>query len=711
MYILLLSIHGLIRGHDLELGRDPDTGGQTKYVVDLARALGVRPEVDRVDLVTRRVLDPAVSEDYGVPIEPLSGDARIVRLVAGPEAYIRKEQLWDHLDALVDNLHDWLRGQGRWPDLIHSHYADAGYVGVRLASLLGVPLVHTGHSLGRDKRQRLLAAGMEGAEIDRRYNMVRRIDAEEETLANADLVITSTRNEIEEQYGLYDYYRPERMVAIPPGTDLEQFRPPANGDPPPAFWSQVERFLDEPAKPLILALSRADPRKNLSTLVRAYGRSAELQALANLLIVAGNRDDIRELDEGAAAVLTEVLLQIDADDLYGRVAVPKHHRADEVPEIYRLASASRGVFINPALTEPFGLTLLEAAASGLPLVATENGGPVDIIGNCGNGLLVDPLDPDAIARALLRILERPKTWARFATQGLAGVREHYSWEAHAQTYLEQVRPLPERHVSIPDSRPLRRAIQYRDRALFSDLDQSLLGDPQGVEQFAETLRRNRRCTNFGIATGRRLDRALALLKRHGLSTPDVLITSLGTQIHYGAQLVPDEHWAEHLDHLWKPAAVRRALAGLPGLTPQPRGEQGRFKASYLYDPATAPSVDEINTLLRSQDLTANVIHSFGQYLDLVPLRASKGQALRYVAHRFGIPLEHVLVAGGSGADEDMMRGNTLAVVVANRHHEELSQLADLERIYFAQRPHALGILEAIGHYDFFRTCRVPEAQG
>lgn len=708
MYILLLSIHGLIRGHDLELGRDPDTGGQTRYVVDLARALGARPEVDRVDLVTRRVLDSVVSEDYGVPIEPLSEKARIIRLEAGPEGYIRKEQLWDHLDALVDNLHDWLRKQGRWPDLIHSHYADAGYVGGRLSHLLGVPLVHTGHSLGRDKRQRLLAAGVEGTEIDRRYNMVRRIDAEEETLGNADLVITSTRNEIEEQYGLYDYYHPERMVAIPPGIDLDQFRPPATGEPPPPFWSEVERFLDEPDKPLILALSRADPRKNLSTLVRAFGESPELRERANLLIVAGNRDDIRELDEGAAAVLTEVLLQIDAFDLYGRVAIPKHHRAEEVPGIYRLTSASRGVFINPALTEPFGLTLLEAAASGLPLVATESGGPVDIIGNCENGLLVDPLDSEAIAAALLEILKEPKTWGRFSGNGLAGVRGHYSWEAHAETYLEQVRPLPERHVPIPDTRPLRRAIQYRDRALFSDLDQSLLGDPQGVEQFAETLRKNRRCTNFGIATGRRLDSALRLLKRHGLPAPDVLITSLGTQIHYGSQLVPDDHWGEHLDHLWKPAAMRRALAELPGLSPQSKSEQGRLKVSYLYDPAVGPSVEEINALLRSRDLAANVIHSFGQYLDLVPIRASKGQALRYVAHRFSIPLEHVLVAGGSGADEDMMRGNTLAVVVANRHHEELSQLADLERIYFAQRPHAFGILEAIAHYDFFRTCRVPE---
>ena len=92
----------------------------------------------------------------------------------------------------------------------------------------------------------------------------------------------------------------------------------------------------------------------------------------------------------------------------------------------------------------------------------------------------------------------------------------------------------------------------------------------------------------------------------------------------------------------------------------------------------------------------------------MPARASKGQALRYVAQRLDIPLENILAVGGSGADEDMMRGNTLAVVVANRHHEELSQLIDQERIYFAAQPHAMGILEAIEHYDFFGSCEVPQ---
>lgn len=107
-YILLISIHGLIRGHDLELGRDADTGGQTKYVVDLARSLSEQAGVAQVDLVTRRVVDPAISSDYQLALEPLTHNSRIIRIEAGPDAYLPKEQLWDHLDSFMDNLVNWL---------------------------------------------------------------------------------------------------------------------------------------------------------------------------------------------------------------------------------------------------------------------------------------------------------------------------------------------------------------------------------------------------------------------------------------------------------------------------------------------------------------------------------------------------------------------------------------------------------------------------
>lgn len=332
-YILLISVHGLIRGHDLELGRDADTGGQTKYVVDLAKSLAVHADVERVDLVTRLVDDPAVSDDYARPIEVLGEQCDIVRIEAGPPEYVPKEQLWDHLDSFTDNLIEWLNRQPRLPDVIHSHYADAGYVGVRVANLLGIPLVHTGHSLGRDKRKRLLARGVSRDAIETTYNMSRRIDAEEEILANADLVITSTHNEVERQYGLYNYYDPSRMTVIP-GTDLEQFHPPDSGENI-AFARQLEVFLKSPEKPLVMALSRADERKNLLTLIEAFGESNALRETANLLIIAGNRDDIRDLEPGPQSVLTNILLLVDAYNLYGKIAIPK----GICPVMYRKSTA------------------------------------------------------------------------------------------------------------------------------------------------------------------------------------------------------------------------------------------------------------------------------------------------------------------------------------------------------------------------------------
>ena len=703
----MISVHGLIRGYDLELGRDADTGGQTKYVVDLASALAEREDVEQIDLITRRLIDPAVSDDYAQTLESLSDKARIVRIEAGPEEYIPKEQLWDHLDSFMDNLVTWLNEQPRMPDLVHSHYADAGYVGVRLANLLGVPLIHTGHSLGRDKRKRLLARGLSREEIETTYNIERRIDAEEEVLANADLVITSTHNEIENQYDLYNYYDPNRMSVIPPGTDLRQFHPVSDDDKI-SFATQVGRFLNDPDKPLILALSRPDERKNILTLIEVYGESKQLQQAANLLIIAGNRDDIRDMDTGAQGVLTNILLLIDSYNLYGRVAIPKSHRPNEVPEIYRLAAASGGIFINPALTEPFGLTLLEAAASGLPVVATENGGPVDIIANCSNGLLVDPLDKNAITSALLKLLQDRDAWSRASKNGIEGVRRHYSWQAHAESYMSKIQKLSGKYKPIPSGKPVR-MLRYRDRAIFTDLDQNLIGNPAALQEFVEIMRENRKCVTFGIATGRRIDSALALMKKHAILTPDILISSLGTRIHYGKALTVDGYWANHIDHDWSPNQILRVMAEIPGIKLQPKTSLTPFKLSYYYDPEQAPPVEEIITLIRQQELTANVFSSFGQFLDIVPSRASKGQALRYVSQRLDIPLEQTLVAGGSGADEDMMRGNTLAVVVGNRHHEELSQLVDQERIYFAGQPHALGILEAIEHYDFFNSCEVPLA--
>jgi len=709
LYIALLSIHGLIRGKDLELGRDADTGGQTLYVVELARALALQPNVAGVALITRRIDDAAVSRDYAEPVEILAPNSRIVRIDCGPDGYIAKEQLWDHLDSFADNLNNFLRDSGRLPDIIHSHYADAGYVGSRLASRLGVPLIHTGHSLGRVKYRRLLASGLSSGEVEERYNMTRRIEAEELALAAAECVITSTSQEIEEQYELYDHYQPELMRVVPPGTDLTLFTPPRGDELTSPPFYEITRHLKEPGKPIILALSRPDKRKNISALVDAYGQSPRLQELANLVIVAGNRDDIDDLEEGAQEVFHELLVAIDRHDLYGKVAMPKHHRRDQVPLFYRIAAFTGGVFVNPALTEPFGLTLIEAAASGLPIVATEDGGPRDIIGNCHNGFLIDPLEAETITDTLLTLLSDKGVWQKCAQEGLRGVREHYDWDAHARRYLEIIGPIAERSEQIIRVPVKRSPGLYRYRAIISDLDQNLTGDDHTLRELVALLRQNRKNTIFGIATGRRFDSALKFLKRHHIPEPDILITSGGTEIYYAPKFSSDIAWAKHIDYQWTPHKVRRILGDFPGLERQSKSEQSRFKLSYLINPEIA-DIEEIKRLLHQEEQSVNVQVSFGHYLDILPLRASKGLALRYVADRWQIPLKRIFVAGGSGADEDMMRGNTLAAVVANRHHEELSCLEDMKRIYFATKPFAAGILESLEHYDFFNKCMDPEEQ-
>ena len=276
-------------------------------------------------------------------------------------------------------------------------------------------------------------------------------------------------------------------------------------------------------------------------------------------------------------------------------------------------------------------------------------------------------------------------------------------------YMEMVTPIVEKRSEPLIREPIvRQAMLYHDRAIFTDLDQNLLGNPESLPELIRVIRENRKCASFGLATGRRLDSALKVMKRYGIPEPDVLITSGGTEIYYAPELTEDTAWTRHIEKQWTPQVVRRVLDELPGLVRQEKSEQSRFKISYYIDPEKAPSLEEINQLLYQEEQSVNVILSFGQFLDVLPIRASKGLALRYMAATWGIPLDHILVAGGSGADADMMRGNTLAVVVGNRHHEELSQLEEVERIYFAEAAGAAGILEALDYYDFFQNCRIPE---
>jgi sucrose-phosphate synthase len=709
-YIMLVSVHGLIRGHNLELGRDADTGGQTTYVVELARALSAHEQVERVDLVTRLVEDQKVSDDYAQPTEEIGPGARIVRVRCGPRRYLGKESLWPHLDSFVDNLLKYIRAEGWIPDLVHGHYADAGYVAARVSGVLNAPMAFTGHSLGRVKRARLSEQGVKPESIERRYNIARRISAEETAIDNASFVVASTNQEVEEQYAQYDYYQPRRMIVIPPGVDLSRFTPPTRGDRRHApIYKEVIPFLSDWGKPMILALSRPDARKNITTLVKAYGENELLQDVANLVIVAGNRDDIRELDKGAREVLTEILMLVDKYNLYGSVAYPKHHKATDVPDLYRLAARTKGVFVNPALTEPFGLTLIEAAASGLPIVATRDGGPRDITAYCKNGVLIDPLDVKAMGETLLDAVSDPGRWRKWSRNGIRGAHRHFSWKGHVEKYLRAARTALNQYGRrrVPYS-PRNRLITA-DRILVADVDNTLTGDKAALNQLIHLLKEAGESVAFGIATGRNITMAKKVLKEWKVPLPQLLITSVGSAIHYGPHLVEDRGWEKHIAYRWNPEALREALEGLPGLKLQDEAYQDKYKVSYDVDTEKLPRIKEVVRYLRRARQQCKVIFSHDAYLDFLPVRASKGTALRYFANKWEIPLDRCLVAGESGNDIEMLTGNTLAVVVGN-YEPEIEQLRGEPWIYFAEGKHAAGILEGIEHYDFLGriSTREPE---
>ena len=720
LYIQMFSIHGLLRGHDLELGHDADTGGQIKYVLELCNALSHHPGISRVDLFTRLINDKSCSSDYSRSVEPVNDRFRIIRIQCGGRKYIRKELLWPHLDEFVDKTIKFIQKESRVPDIVHGHYPDAGYVAMELAQFFGVPFLYTGHSLGRSKKDRLLGEGMDIKEINRKMKIEKRISTEETILKYTDLVITSTTQEIEGQYGLYRNRTLSSYRVIPPGIGLDKFYPHTHDtfrspeEKEEALFArsslkkELNRFFQFPEKPMILVLCRPDKRKNIEGLVRAFGEDNELQAMANLAVFAGIRKDISEMEDNERNVLTQMLLLMDKYNLYGKMAIPKKHDFEhEVPELYRIAASKSGVFVNPALTEPFGLTLLESLACGLPIVATRDGGPKDIMANCDGGILVDPKDDKAISGAIKKIIVDRDLWNAYSKNGIINTRKHYTWESHTATYMDTVTTLNRDYeASSLTVRVPRHSIGHRlsnlKRMVISDIDNTLLGgDPEEVAALVELLQEHREVTGFGVATGRGLDSAVAVLKENNIPDPDIIISGVGSRISYGSDLHHDKGWEPHISKHWKPDLMDLRLKEIDFIATQAKEYQTPYKLSYYMEPEK-DRVPRIHHVLTKNRFLYTLIYSHERYLDILPYRASKGKAIRYLSYKWEIPLRSFLVCGDSGNDEEMIKGEPCAVVVAN-YSPELSHLKSARKVYFSKAAYAGGILEGLSHYNFFET--------
>jgi sucrose-phosphate synthase len=407
-------------------------------------------------------------------------------------------------------------------------------------------------------------------------------------------------------------------------------------------------------------------------------------------------------------VIHRITNLVDDFDLYGSVAYPKQIRGDLAPALYRLAARTGGVFVNPALTEPFGLTLLEAAANGLPVVATSDGGPRDILRVCQNGELVDPFDSVRMGELILDAVRNRTEWTRKSGNAKKGV-VHFSWKTHAQRYVEVIEDVlqGERPTAVVAGRS---RLPRMDRALISDLDGTLTGDDTALDRLLDRIHRVGESTAFGVVTGRTMEECRRTLDRLPIRRLDFLITDSGTEIYYGwPNAERDLSWSRHIAHHWKPQRIREALDEIEEIVPLSLEESGVARIACRADPDRPPSLAFLQRHLRKRGLRATILFDSRTRVDILPIRASPGLALRFLEFKLNLAPERTLVAGDSGNDVDMLAGNTLGVVVAN-HVPEIGHLRSAPRIYFAETAHAEGILEGIDYYDFFGSIRIPEEE-
>ena len=451
MHVAFVNPQGNFDPADSYLTAHPDFGGQLVYVKEVALALGAMGH--RADILTRRIIDPQwpefAAEEDAYPDQP---KVRVLRFPCGPRRFLAKEELWPYLNEWVGNIVRRYRDEGTWPDLWTGHYADGGLGAALLEEHSGTPFTFTSHSLGAWKLDRLLQPTTELlSALDAHYNFGARIAAERVAMARAATIIT---NGARGRYCLHDHpayqdvvdvEEDRRFAVIPPGVNLAIFdadsRSPREAQIREAITAALARDIAPERRnlPAVIAWSRLDPKKNHLALVEAFAFNPTLRASANLIMIMRGLDDpLREPETATVAeraVLQPMVARIEQADLWGCVSAFSLAGQDAVAALYRWGAQTGGVFCLPAKHEPFGLSVIEAMAAGLPVVATSHGGPQEITDGGRAGLLADPEDYAQLAEQLLRLIGDPDAWQSYAARGRERVLERYNWSRAAEGYL------------------------------------------------------------------------------------------------------------------------------------------------------------------------------------------------------------------------------------------------------------------------------------
>ncbi len=405
--IMMISTHGYVAA-DPELGK-PDTGGQVAYVLELSRCWG-RMGYD-VDILTRQFEDQPRSER-------VADHVRVLRFACGGSDFIPKETLCEHIPEWVSNVRRWTDDLDLPYGMINSHYWDAGLAGEALAHPLGVPHVHTPHSIGSWKRDNMDG---DADELERKYNFRKRIRKEKVIFEGCSVLIATTLQQRQVLEGRDYGIAADKIFVVPPGYDEARFSP-------------VSRESREALKRahglegrIVLALGRMAHNKGYDLLIRSMVPVFERIEDAKLLLAIGATNPTQREREQ----IGELRLIADELGIADRVVFRDFIPDDALADFYRMAD----VFALSSRYEPFGMTAIEAMACGTPTIVTTEGGLWEQLSWGRDAVYANPFDPQAFGHAILSVLTYPLIAEQLSFNGSQTARDGYTWMRIAQQVL------------------------------------------------------------------------------------------------------------------------------------------------------------------------------------------------------------------------------------------------------------------------------------
>lgn len=385
-----------------------ETGGMNVYVRDLSRELGRRGIA--VDVYTR-------SQDPAIPrIQPLGERGRVIQVKAGPETPYNKNRLYHHLDEFVAGVKAQVETDRLEYDLIYSHYWLSGLAANRLRQVWDIPFGQMFHTLAEMKNR--VAQTPAEREPDQRVNY------ESEVMRLADKLIAATPLEKNQMTWLYGAAT-DKIAIVPPGVDLERFRPLDQGE--------ARRRIGVPPNHLmILFVGRIQPLKGIDTLIRALAlvKQREPAVAPNICvsIIGGDPNPDSELELTEFARLESLRASLGLGDLVTFLGAK-----DQDTLVYYYSAAE--ILVMPSHYESFGMVALEAMACGTPVIASDVGGLSFSIEDGFNGYLVPGRNPQAMADKIILLLKHRILRDQLGEQARTWVKR-YSWVNIAEEILE-----------------------------------------------------------------------------------------------------------------------------------------------------------------------------------------------------------------------------------------------------------------------------------